>query len=189
MGDLHCKWGREEVVGICTGTHPPHMSNINGGDESRKPRRTPELQHPYAWTSRSDTWPENWCTWNKHSIQPRKQHVPASLITCDANVCYCQKNRYKLKAVTINILSDVKNIKPLLLLQNASLTEMDDTTKTLDDIKYLLLKQHLVTVTSNVFSCVFSALIFTTNIFFKDILCNTQYIPLRCLLIDSLSFA
>ncbi len=63
-----------------------------------------------------------------------EQHVPA---------CYCQKNRYRLKAVTINILSDVKNTKPLLLLQNASLTEMDDTTKTLDDMKYLLLIQHL----------------------------------------------
>ncbi len=60
MGDLHCKWGRGEVVGICTGTHPPHMSNITGGDESRKPRRTPGLQHPYAWTSHSDTWSENW---------------------------------------------------------------------------------------------------------------------------------
>jgi len=50
MGDF--KWGRGEVVGICTGTHPPpHMSFINGGDESRTSRRTPELQHPYALTS------------------------------------------------------------------------------------------------------------------------------------------
>lgn len=60
MGDLHCKWGRGEAVVISTGTHPPHMSFINGGDESRTSRRTPELQHPYAWTSSWYTWPENW---------------------------------------------------------------------------------------------------------------------------------